>query len=358
MNNDNIVSIFEAREGWESIHANQNETSYFSDLADIAATTTLKYPTIIPDNVTSNLTLSGIIGITHPVHILDGCTLTITNKSIVYLDYAGELIVDQGGSLVLGDSVTFTAFDIAGTVKRIVINGGFEVGIKPVFELFKNNPSENVLHIFINNPNLEVLFKSGSFNEVLLEAYNIHNIFDSCGFRPGSVIGYNGNYNFHNCRIVGEVHLFNKKNERFVYVDSCSFWGFLGGTALIIDNYSHFRVCNSLFNKSDPLQPGYENAIFMSNSGSRGGFINNDTILNSYNTGIISYNSNVRIVGNEVSYNGIGLKFLNRSNVGLHGSSTEITQSIQDNQTGAIYSTWESFPYFMKYNVLKKKDLS
>jgi hypothetical protein len=354
LNNDNSISIYETRE-WELLYSdNQNETSQFIDESGLASTTSLKYPTIIPQDVSNDLILSGIIGISHPIHILDGCTLTITDNSIVYLDYAGELIVDQGGSLVLGDSVTFTAFDIAGTVKRIVINGGFEVGIKPVFELFKNNPSENVLHIFINNPNLEVLFKSGSFNEVLLEAYNIHNIFDSCSFRPGNVIGNNGDYNFLNCWIAGEVHLFNKKNERFVDVDSCKFYGFYNGTALRIENYSHVRISSTLFDKSCSFFPGYEVAIFLANSGTRIGMINNCEILQSSNTGIISYNSNVRIVGNKVANNGIGLKFLNRSNIGLHGSSTEMTQFIQFNQTGEIYSTWESFPYFIKYNLFKK----
>jgi hypothetical protein len=128
--NNNVITINEMY-AWENTHSNTSETSLFADPGGIASTTTLKYPNVISDNITSTTTMSGFIGVTKPVHIVSGATLTITNARL-YLDYEGDIIVDNGATLIIDDGVEITGW-CQGYQNKIIVNGNMDVGSEVIF---------------------------------------------------------------------------------------------------------------------------------------------------------------------------------------------------------------------------------
>jgi hypothetical protein len=348
-NGDNIISISEAHQ-WEDSRSNSICTSQFSDLSGIATTTSLKYPTIIPMDESTNITLSGVIGITHEVKVLSGCTLTIEDNSKVYLDYDGKIIVENGGSLILGDNVEINAFYQPDIQREIVINGHFDLGINVFFILHKETfilPSE-VFKITINNSNLEIEFNYTKFEYVLIVTKNILNTFSDCKLRPASLIGHNGDYYFNDCEIAGEIHLNSRMNDYNAEIIRCEFKGVEGQTAVKIENYKRVIIDDSEFKVSCGL--GYDVAIFLLNSGSIAGIIKNCSIMQCHDAGIVSYNSNIRIHDNYIFGNKFGLKCLNKSNLSVFGTSNYVTQIFKESGYVEIYSTPESFPYNIQKN--------
>jgi hypothetical protein len=134
-----VVSIDEIH-NWETNWTGIG--SFFQDPGGIASTTSLKYPNILPEIVSSDLVLSGYIGITTSVRVATGVTLTFDYDSEVYLDYEGELIIDEGATLIIRSNSKINSYCNYGN-RKIIINGNLIV--EPNLTFMSLNPIGDTL---------------------------------------------------------------------------------------------------------------------------------------------------------------------------------------------------------------------
>ncbi len=114
LNSDNCISVSESWL-WESARENSPETPLYSDLGSIGSTTSLRFPTLMFEDITSSENHRGIIGVTKDVRVMPGQTLTLYDKAIVHFINDAKITVEAGASLVIGDNVEFIMDDPHGT---------------------------------------------------------------------------------------------------------------------------------------------------------------------------------------------------------------------------------------------------
>ena len=118
INNDNCISMFESfsyEESHESIDHSNGEEPLHVDLGGISAYTSLRFPTLLFENITSSESHRGIIGVTKDVRVMPGQTLTLYDKAKVHFINDAKITVEAGASLVVGDNVEFIMDDPHGT---------------------------------------------------------------------------------------------------------------------------------------------------------------------------------------------------------------------------------------------------
>ncbi len=130
-NNDNVTSTYESWI-WESTHETRIEIPHYSDLGSIGSTTSLRFPTLMFENITSSKNHRGIIGVTKDVRIMPGQTLTLYDKAKVHVINDAKITVEAGASLVIGDNVEFIMDDPHGTSdpshSAITVRGNISFG--------------------------------------------------------------------------------------------------------------------------------------------------------------------------------------------------------------------------------------
>ncbi|MCD4730760.1 MAG: T9SS type A sorting domain-containing protein [Bacteroidales bacterium] len=343
---NNIISISEAY-SWESSHSNTSESSVFIDPGEIANTTSLKYPIVLSEDISNTKSFSGFIGITKPVHVLSGATLTFTDAR-VFLDYEGELIIDEGATLIIDDNVEITAW-CNYTQKQIVVNGNVDIGSEVIFLGENVTLDDNRLKLIINNPSISVTFDNLGITNTVIETHNSNNTFiNECIFRYSELRGSNGNFTIDNASFLIEstVNLINNGEPRYTYLTFSEFEESLNHKGITIENYPTVRI-------NDSEISGRIIGIELFNCGKNNVDIHGCLFNGCSNTGILVYNSKVNISDNNVSANGYGLKCLNRSNVALFGNCEYITQEFKESTYCEITGSEESFPYYFKYNSVK-----
>jgi len=162
LNNDDVVSISEGLT-WVNTYEDGPETSVLSDLGNKAPETSLKYPTVISNNVVSAKTVLGITNIPKLVHVNQGGSLTL--KAVkVYINYYGELTVDAGGSLAIESNNTSSSHLLTEYTNPIEIYGDFSVGSGTSIESSVLSP----IIINLKNSSVDLLLDNVSFNKVEL----------------------------------------------------------------------------------------------------------------------------------------------------------------------------------------------
>ncbi len=114
INNDNCISMFESfsyEESHESIDHSNGEEPLHVDLGGISAYTSLRFPTLMFEDITITDSHRGIIGVTKDVRVMPGQTLTLYDKAKVHFINDAKITVEAGASLVIGDNVEFIMDD-------------------------------------------------------------------------------------------------------------------------------------------------------------------------------------------------------------------------------------------------------
>ncbi len=131
LNNDNCISVYEAY-NWEVNHETRIETPVMSDIGSIGSTTSLRFPTLMFEDITSSDSHRGIIGVTKDVRVMPGQTLTLYDKAKVHFINDAKITVEAGASLVIGDNVEFIMDDPHGTSdpshSAIIVRGNISIG--------------------------------------------------------------------------------------------------------------------------------------------------------------------------------------------------------------------------------------
>ncbi len=304
VNNDNIISIDEADEWMMTYNSRFYSTSGMSyddpqlnDPGNMGSTTSLKYPTIIHSNVSVSKTENGIIGIPVDVHILEGTTLTFSGAA-VYLDYYGDLYVDEGATLIIDDNVAVKSVN---GLRKIIVNGEIQIGNAVSFIA----EGDAQLQLKINNTDVDITFANCTFSSAGMFLYNNSTTITNSEFSSSGIYGFNGNFDisgssFFNSFI--EIKNASDINKHVNITNQCNFNSLNIDYAVEIDNYPNFNISNnSILNCYSGIY------ILNSGYGKYDYLISGNTVSNSIAYGITLYNSTVELNDNTVEQNNIGL---------------------------------------------------
>jgi len=342
---NSIVSIDEIYD-WESNWTGIG--SLIQDPGNIASTTSLKYPSFLAGDVAGLVHANGYFGITETVHVLEGATLMIDDNTWVFLDYNGELIINEGAELIIGKNVNITAKCIYGS-RNIIVNGNITIGEEVYFNGNSNN--DNELIITISSPGINVYFNNDYFTGVLIRTYNNFNSFENCTFHSGKIEGYYGSFDINYCQFgtSSYVHLINNLISRYTNITNCDFLCCNPYSAIILENYPRITL------HSNDISVCL-NGIELYNCGRNFGSVYDCSIINCTGTGLLIYHSWLDITHNHIYNNGFGIKSHDRSAIHLEGNHSVVTQEIRDNESWEVYATSESFPQYFHYNLIQDDD--
>lgn len=367
LNNDDFVQMDEAFwyaddwDTWSEGHPDNPEPDgynyYPPECLEGCDEEPQKENTMSCENLTTIYGLAGTVDeykeITGNRNYLVGNTLTVDDDLDVYnnanITISGEdarIVVNNGGELYIYDDVTFSDGEIA-------VDGEIEIGQRATFNNMKLN---------FNNHDLQTIFNNTTFNQSMLHNYGMsltldNSLFNDCFIaysHCGDVTVIN-NTTFHKTWLVLENQ---EEEEDYVeIVDNCTFFNdnnSMVGVDLL--NYDKFYIRNNIIE-------GYYNGIQLQNSGEGASgthVIFNNEIKNCAISGIHSYNSTASISSNYLHNNSFGVRFFNYSNTALFGNSNATTytdsQQIRDNYSYEVYASRNSFPWYMRHNVIIDED--
>ncbi len=347
LNNDNIVDMTEAYQwNWDFnsqfIHSPNGYDDPQEYDPEIGYKTSLKYPNLINVDSDASGTQNGIIGITEQVHVLSGNTLSF-NNAIVNLDFNGELIVDAGGSLIIGDNVKIKS--IIGT-KRIIVNGNLTVGANVIFLADEGAD----IRLEINNTSLVSTINSGIFERAVLQSNQSSLTLNNCNFSiSGGVDFSSGNLSVNACTF-NQAYLYAANAIGSKQVNILNESSFTGASdyAIQITNYPLFSIQHNTI-------AGNHNGIGLFHAGYGRTHVIVDNLIENNSTGIMIFQSTADLTSNGIINNGniirnnvTGIQCLDRSLVSIVGYSLaqiwNETQQIMDNSGREVYATEGSFP--------------
>jgi len=202
VNNDNIISVTEAHDWNENYNSRANETSVESDLGEIGDYTSLKYPTILYENITSNKTYKSLIAVTKDITITDGNTLKLDENSITYIinnstltvsnnskieclgtliiEGGSQLIIEGGGQLIIEDGGQLiyeqgTTISLSGDNSHIEIAGDLFIAPNAQFTFTGNgyikfsNPGPDYTYNITAGTGASMLFSGNGQSDKVLE---------------------------------------------------------------------------------------------------------------------------------------------------------------------------------------------
>mgnify|MGYP006277701783 CR=1 FL=1 len=313
----------------------------------------LEYDLIVPgDNqrITQDDTLySNMVSRFNPT-VSNNSTLTISNGVKIDM-YNSSIIVNEGSSLIIGDSVVITGK--RGT-NKLIIDGNITLGSNVVFD--------GIDEIRLNNDSLQTTFIQTTFKDTtILINYGEELIVDYSSFEDCFMAySYNGDVSINNTSFVNTgLYLKNPvdQQESFqVVIDGCDFMNSTFNTisAIEIRSFDEFFVED---NEITGFDAGTQKAIevWYSGDGEAGNQLISGNTIYGNETGLLVYSSIASVEKNNFNDNDYGVKFEGTSNVSLLGDSTE-TQYIKDNTYYEVYASSESFPVYFHYNEIVDSD--
>jgi hypothetical protein len=319
-------------------------SSVFQDPGNIAATTSIKFPNLVFEDIENNTTLSGYIGIVKPIKVISGATLTIAANSEVHFEYEGDLTIEMGATLIIDDNVDIYS-DANYGLKNLTIEGNLDLGYHDLFATEPYIDNESRMNIILNNPSLNLFYDNTELRNVILLNRNASNDFYNCTIGRSDVRGYNSNYNLSGCifELSSSMYITNVKSPRFLTMNNCTFTSSPFMIGLTVEGYSTVNITMSTFTS-------LSNGIRLYNCGKQSAYIRDCIINYCTGTGILSYNSSVTVASNKIRNNGYGIRSYDHNNIAIYGSCSNITQDISLSQYSEIAGSVESFPYYFKYN--------
>lgn len=323
----------------------------------------IEYDLIVPgDNqdITHDDTLySNMVSRFSPT-VKDSSTLTIENGVTIDM-YDSELTIEEGSSIIIGDSVTFRAK--YGDC-QIIINGN----INDVNEATFLADDSCSLDIILNNSNLDATFSDCDFENISLYGYT-------------DTITVNSSSTFINSRIRGAVHLVVDSTTFTTSSISMMAPGLSVSSATIINSsfndphpnennlislyrFATYHITGDTFaNWSSSYSEG-QHSVAIEYSGTTGptamNNINENVFLSSEDgysntNGILVYASIANIYNNNIQDQNVGVMLTGRSQSILAGTSNfcnEETQVIKNNNICQVYASEYSFPTEFIWNAI------
>ncbi len=359
INNDNCISMFETysfEENHESINKPEGEEPMHVDLGGISAYTSLRFPTLMFEDITITDSHRGIIGVTKDVRVMPGQTLTLYDKAKVHFINDAKITVEAGASLVIGDNVEFIMDDPHGTSdpshSAIIVRGNISIG-------------SNVKFSSQNGHN----WKGLDF-DTMTTSYSLQGIeFDHCGiygsarltvsnctFDNAHVSLRSSTSSFSQCNFTNSSIYANVATSlHTLEVNNCSFNGTNEDYVIYLSDYQDFDISgNSIsYSSGDGISLYYcgHGGISMEDVS------NNDIICSATSGthyGVIAYQTDVDITNNTINGNSIGVASLNSSSSLLtgHTSVASLAQRITGNSQYQVYATSTSFPHTFEHNII------
>ncbi len=316
----------------------------------------INYDLIVPGNnqqITNNDTLfSDMVSRFNPT-VGNNSTLLVLNGVNIDM-YNSNLIISEGSTLTLEDSVTIIA---KRDTCRIIIDGNINLGKHINFMA----DDSALLEIKLNNENLQTTF-------------------DSCYFENCKILNYGSEINienstFNNCQRIqssfGKSLIINcNLTNTGIYIlnpDEYDFLTTISNNNLLTNNTGTLcgiwmQHCDRFFLTNNYIE-GYFTGIDLRYSGE--GQTGNQSVLENtiYNcsfNGISTYDTKVSIAGNDIQNNLRGISIWNNSNTAILGDPGALTfeeaQQISNNSSYELYSSVGSFPWYIRNNVIHDTD--
>jgi len=295
--------------------------------------------------------------------IYDDVSRTLSNGINVDF-YNGTLVVEEGSTLIIGDSVTLRAMRGADS---LIVYGNLQIGDHVKF-LAEEGAS---FIIDIHNPQLFLSLNDAYFNNITFSSFvdtldvaNSTFINSSVEFKRASDNYYSlFSSRFYNTYVKADVEQKITEAGQITIAD-CQFHNSTNDSAILIEGYPNFVI------HDDSLIYANGDGIDIYNSGSSVGLkqtVYNCYILDSVNqeedisSGIKIYHSYVSVTNNLIVNNTFGVSCLDRSNIYLTGNqsaqSPNETQQIINNFHNQVFIIEGSFPNDFHWNVIYNSDL-
>ncbi len=323
--------------------------------------------------ITHNIALYGSNTISTKVYVRSNATLTLGAGATLQFEENGQLIIDQGATLVMGNS---------STVKGKNQNNVIEVFGTLVGKSEAPNPPSPIP---LENVTFSTLPAQPGQPENLWRGIEFHNPELNVTISQGTI---------RNCKITGALNNLEAKsmtsftnsainlNESDLLIDQCTF----SNSNILLTNYAQLvryaRIFHSSFRNSesdaiikidhypafyiedDTLYYSNGTGIHLTYCGNINSqhLIQNCTIQKSgdpqeLSWGVVVYHSFADIFNNFISNNTYGIATANLSSVQIMGNGTaqsdSETQQIVDNYQNQVKCYDNSFPYEFHYNVIK-----
>jgi len=300
-----------------------------------------------------DIELPAVATISTGIIVKDGVKLTIPSN--------GQLFFKNSGSLTIEDGATLS--------------------IKPYASISGNSPDQNILvkgSIIVQQNSSFSALDGTEWGGILLDNTSKDYFFNNCSFENCDLSGRSksltvNNASFENSGIhygYGDLTIqisnfdnssieasYGSSESSFVELKSgCTIQNFDGESAVSIDGYDNFTIddCTITGNTG--------NGVSIFNSGQvHGNNIINNCLITHNETGVQVYRSYLQICGDQlIEQNQYGIKSLNNSNVSIFGNSlaqyTYETQIIRNNEINQIFTTQNSFPFYLKWNAIIDED--
>ena len=278
--------------------------------------------------------------------------------------YNGTLVIEEGASLVLDDSVTLRAMKGADS---LIVYGNLQIGDHVKF-LAEEGAS---FIIDIHNPQVSLSLNDAYFNHItfssLVDTLDVANstfINSSAECKRTTdnyyLILYSKFYNTF-VKAYAERKI---TEEGQIIISNCQFHNADCDSTIVIEDYPNFGFYNDTIVYADG------DGIGLYNSGASVGlykYITGCYIRDSVNSeqdmssGIKIYHSYVTVVNNLIVNNSYGVSCLDRSNIYLTGNqsaqSPNETQQIFNNSHNQVFIIEGSFPSNFHWNVIYNSDL-
>ncbi|MCX6235361.1 MAG: T9SS type A sorting domain-containing protein [Bacteroidetes bacterium] len=280
--------------------------------------------------------------------------------------YNGTLVIEEGASLIIEDSVTFRAVKGANS---LIVYGNLQIGENVNF--IANEGAS--FFVDIRNPQLSLSFEEAYFDHISLSTFIDTLFINNSEFHDATINLYRSTDNFYSLtyselsntaiRAVLDEHI---TEDGTVNISDCSISNQTGSYVIFIDGFPNFSILR------DTIEYATDDGICIHNSGtSMGGNrdVKNCTIkyeasdapptpppFPPTHSGITVYHSYADIQNNLIMNNFYGVTCLDRSNVRLLGTESakhpDETQRIINNDYNQVFTVPGSFPVEFEYNMI------
>ncbi len=351
LNDDDYISIGEARDWEVAKESIGNEGPGFSDYSVISNYTELELPTILHGTIIQDMLVRGDIGITKlKPHVASGASFTFDGIiNIIELLEDNILYFDIGTTTIVNDNC------------ELNINGDlpYVKGFLDFGEYVTVNSDNGLILAQENDAYINYM----SFQKGTLALYNNVLTIENSLFSPYTKIKYHPkDLTVNKSLFIESIIDLKDPTHDFseVKIDACIFedanpWPYLASIGL--QNYESYSITNCNLNDVE------WDAIRLSYCGISPileviTLIENDSIcFNESGTAITLSNTNSDIKNNKIVRNKKGILSYNKSKVLVEGNKQALnfheTQEIHGNQFHQIYAPSEySVPYYVKWNYI------
>ena len=299
------------------------------------------------------------------VYVRPGVTLSLDDGAVLEFSDNGQLIIDNGAILALGNNVTIKGQSVTNKIRieGVICGPGGNINNPvPISNLVLNSlPGKTWKGMEFSNPDLIVKMNGCSISNCKIsgELTRLELSASTSLLNSGIALNQSGLL-VDGCSFTNANILLTNSHESgvFAQVLNSSFQNSTADALIRIEHYPAYSIQNCTLNYD------HGTGIDLYFSGNRNGqyLIKNNTVQKSGSSqdmswGIKVYNSFADIENNYLTNNRYGIASLNQSQVQLIGnpsaSSSAETQRIINNYQNQVRATDNSFPFYFHYNIVQ-----